>query len=241
MASASAITEILFGKLEGRRPILHFLFPTPFSWSIWLLVARPAPRRRLPSYRHRGTRKFHCRSIREKDCPMRFCDSLNMRWISRLTIVCALGTFLIQGCGKREARPQGEQASVTGSLMFDGKSVALDTNIVFYCKDKDATAAGKVDSLGKFKLKAARTSVGIPVGRYVVTVRPPDPPMPVSAAAGPGSPDYQKVMMSQGNAAKPSTPSDIPIEFTSLDTSKLALEVQVGPNNFDIDMAKIAK
>jgi hypothetical protein len=172
---------------------------------------------------------------------MRFCHSPNMRWLPHLTIACVLGTCLIHGCGKKEGTPQGEQASVAGSLMFDGKSVALDTSIVFYCQDKDATAAGKVDSLGKFSLKAARPSIGIPVGRYVVMVRPPEPQMPSSAAAGPSSPDYQKIMMSQGAVEKPSTPSDIPVAFLSLNTSKLALELKAGPNNLDIDLAKIAK
>lgn len=171
---------------------------------------------------------------------MRFCDSLNMRWLPHLTLACALGTLLIHGCGKKEAPPQGAQATVTGSVMLDGKPIKLDSSVVFFCQDKDATAAGKVDSLGKFSLKAARTSTGIPVGRYVVMVRPPEPPMPSSAAAGPSSPDYQKAMM-QGSAAKPPESTEIPNAFLSLDTSKLALELKAGPNSVDIDLGKIGK
>ncbi len=171
---------------------------------------------------------------------MRFCDSLGMRWLPHMTVACVLGTFVIQGCEKGTPAPTGEQASVTGSVMLDGKPVALDSSVVFFCQDKDATASGKVDSLGKFSLKAARPAVGIPVGRYVVMVRPPEKPMSTSAAAGPSSPDYQKAMM-QGGDAKPPTSTDIPEAFLSLDTSKLALELKAGPNTFDIDLAKVGK
>lgn len=170
---------------------------------------------------------------------MRFSDSLSIRWLPHMTVACALGTLLIHGCGKKEAAPQGPQATVTGSVMLDGKPIKPDSSIVFYCQDKDATAAGTVDSLGKFGLKAARTSIGIPVGSYVVMVRPPDPPIASSAAAGPSSPDYQKAMM-QGGAEKPPTSTDIPEAFLSLTTSKLKLELNAGPNNFDIDLSKVA-
>lgn len=124
--------------------------------------------------------------------------------------------------------------------MFGGKSVPVDTSVVFYCQEKDATAAGKVDSHGKFQLKAARTSPGIPVGRYVVMVRPPDPPMPTSAATGSSSQDYQKAMQA-GGAVKLPTSSDIPVELLSLTTSKLGYDLKAGPNNFDIDLSNVAK
>ena len=122
---------------------------------------------------------------------MRFCDSLSSRWLPHLTVACVLGTLMIYGCGPKPVRPpQSEQASVTGSVMFEGKPVTLDSTVVFYCKDKDATAAGKLDSLGKFSLKGAQSSVGIPVGRYVVMVSPPEPPMTTSAAADVNSPEF---------------------------------------------------
>lgn len=172
---------------------------------------------------------------------MRFCDSLSSRWLPHLTVACVLGTLMIYGCGPKPVRPpQSEQASVTGSVMFEGKPVTLDSTVVFYCKDKDATAAGKLDSLGKFSLKGAQSSVGIPVGRYVVMVSPPEPPMTTSAAADVNSPEYQKKMM-QGTVENPEPPKDIPATFLSLDKSTLALELKAGPNSFDIDLAKIGK
>lgn len=131
-------------------------------------------------------------------------------------------------------------ATISGSLSNDGKPISADSDVVFYCSEKGATAAGKLDVLGKFSLKEADPFIGIPPGRYVVSIRPPAPP-----AVQVGTDDYKK-MMSQGVnpaggvAPKISQrPSDIPERFYDPSTSKLALEVKAGPNNFDIDLAKI--
>lgn len=172
---------------------------------------------------------------------MCFSDSLNSVWRSRLTILCVLSTLLIHGCGAGSVRPKGEQASVTGSLMFESKSVTVGSTVVFYCKDKDATAAGTIDAVGKFSLKGALPAVGIPVGKYVVMVSPPQLPMTTAIAAGPSSPDYQKQMMQTSKAEVPASVSDIPAEFLSLDKSTLSYELKAGPNTFDIDLAKVGK
>ncbi len=171
---------------------------------------------------------------------MRFSISRSSRWLPCITMICSLSTILICGCGAGPDRPKGEQASVTGTVMFDGKPVTFDSTVVFYSKDKDATAAGTIDAAGKFSLKGAQPKIGIPVGQYVVMVRPPEPPMTTSIATGPSSPDYQKKMM-QGAEAKPEAPKDIPAVFLSLDKSTLKLELKSGPNSFDIDLSKIGK
>jgi hypothetical protein len=161
---------------------------------------------------------------------------------SQIMALCVLGTLLIHGCGGGTVRPKGEQASVTGSIVFEQKPITVGSTVVFYCKDKDATAAGTLDAQGKFSLSGAIPSVGIPVGKYVVMVNPPQPPIKTSLAAGPSSPDYQKQMMQNSNAAKPvSTASDIPDQFLSLDKSTLSYDLVAGPNTFDIDLAKVGK
>lgn len=172
---------------------------------------------------------------------MHLSDRLNSVLRSRVMILCVLGTQLIHGCGGGSVAPKGEQASVSGSVMFEGKPVTVGSTVVFYCKDKDATAAGTLDALGKFSLKGAMPSVGIPVGKYVVMVNPPQPPMANSIASGPSSPDYQKQMMQTSKAEIPASISDIPAEFLSLDKSTLSLELKAGPNTFDIDLAKVGK
>ncbi|MGE5192860.1 MAG: hypothetical protein ACM3U2_10180, partial [Deltaproteobacteria bacterium] len=104
------------------------------------------------------------------------------------------------------------------------------------------TAAGTIDSLGKFSLKEADPSIGIPAGRYQVLIRPPEPP-PVTT----GSAEYEKMMtggkpadMTQVPKAEQLAP-DIPSKFYAFATSGLEVEVKAGPNTFDFDLVKLAK
>jgi hypothetical protein len=151
--------------------------------------------------------------------------------------VAACALVACSGCGSGgPGAPKGPQASVSGSLTNDGKPIKLDSSVVFYCPEAAATAAGKVDALGKFSLNAANPAIGVPAGRYQVMVRPPEPP-PMPA----GNTDaYKNMMMAGGNTdKKPERPSEIPEKFQTLESSTLVLEVKAGPNTFDIDLAKL--
>jgi len=145
-------------------------------------------------------------------------------------------------CGCGESAPAKEaQAEVSGSITFQDSPVTLDSSIVFYCQEKTATAAGKVDSLGKYQLTAGNPNLGIPVGRYQVMIRPP---APVAASTDPNSEEYKKMMMSTGGAAtkvKQEGTKDIPAQFQSFDTSGIVLELKAGPNTFDFALDKLAK
>lgn len=110
--------------------------------------------------------------------------------------------------------------------------ITTDSAIVFYCKDKGATASGKVDSLGGYSLTGSIPSIGIPAGRYQVMIQPPTAPPPVV-----GSEEYKQTMM--GKAPKPPAPKDIPAKFNTLDGSKIQLEVKEGNNTFDFDLSKL--
>ena len=161
--------------------------------------------------------------------PIVGCVLLARVWLGGALIFAA-------GCGNSEKRPDpGTQATVTGSTMLkDGKPLAVDSVVTFYCDAASATAGGKIDALGKFSLTAADARNGIPAGRYKVMVRPPE-----KAAAPVGSDDYKKMMMAGAQTAAPKTDGEIPVEFQSLDSTKLSLEVKSGANNFDIDLAKL--
>lgn len=148
-------------------------------------------------------------------------------------VVCSL-TLTFLGCGEPEAKPTDPQATVTGSLTNNGANVTPETSIVFFCKEKNATAAGQVDSLGKFSLTPGVASIGIPAGRYQVMVRPPEPPAPTI-----GSKEYEDFM--SGKVKKPEPPKDVPAVFGSFDTSGITVEVKSGENNFDFDLAKLLK
>ena len=132
-----------------------------------------------------------------------------------------------------------EQASVSGTVTYDGAPITVDSSIVFSCLDPAVTAAGEIDSLGNYTLRPANPEVGIPVGRYRVMIRPPSPPSVVPAM---GSPEYQRMMTQGGMAAtETAAPKDIPAKFMSFDSSGLVLELKPGPNDFDFDLAKLNK
>lgn len=138
------------------------------------------------------------------------------------------------GCGEREAKPTDPQASVSGSITNNGANVTPESSVVFFCKEKNATAAGLVDSLGKFALKPGVGSIGIPAGRYQVAIRPPDPPAPAL-----GTKEYEDFM--SGKVKRPEPAKDIPAVFGAFDSSGISVEVKSGENNFDFDLAKLSK
>lgn len=144
-------------------------------------------------------------------------------------------TIAAAGCGEeREGKPTDPQASVSGTVTNSGANVTPDTSVVFFCKEKNATAAGHVDSLGKFTLRPGVGSIGIPAGRYQVMVRAPDPPAPAV-----GTKEYEDFM--SGKVKRPEPAKDIPAVFGAFDTSGISVEVKTGENNFDFDLAKLLK
>lgn len=145
----------------------------------------------------------------------------------------ALGA--VSGCAKGDPAPTTPQASVSGTVTYDGVPVTLDANVVFFCQDAGATAAGKVDSLGKYSLTPAQKKLGIPAGRYQVGISPPlKLPPPVG-----DTPEYKEFMLSQSKG--PSAPKDLPAKFHSYTQSGIVLEVKAGDNTFDFDLAKLEK
>jgi hypothetical protein len=163
----------------------------------------------------------------------------SLRRAGLVSAVCVL--FAMTGCGGGDNRPvpdAKQQAVVTGSLVNDGKPLPLDYMVVFNSKDKGAIGSGKLDSLGKFRVTAGDSAIGLPAGRYVVKIAPPAPP-PVG---GLQSDSYKSMMMNtKMKSATADLPKDVPAKFLSWDTSGLVFELVPGPNTFDIDLAKLAK
>jgi hypothetical protein len=96
-----------------------------------------------------------------------------------------------------------------------------------------ANASGKVDAMGSFTARSIDKSVGIPAGRYQVSIRPAPPPQPKM-----GTKEYEAAMMSGGSMKKEEVKSDIPSKFHSFDTSDIKLEIAPGPNKIDLDLSK---
>jgi hypothetical protein len=150
----------------------------------------------------------------------------------RFSLVVSVSMGLV-GCGGSPT-PKTAQAKVSGTITYDGSPIPLDSSVVFSCMDPSATAAGKVDSLGKYSLTGGDPSLGIPVGRYKVMIRPAIPPAPVM-----GTPEYSATM--SGKVKPAAAPKEIPTKFHALDTSGLVLEVKAGDNTFDFDLLKLSQ
>ena len=143
-------------------------------------------------------------------------EVLRISWHWQLVCLMFTGASLSLGCGEREMLPTDPQASISGSVTYDEKPAPADSDVVFFCKEKDVLAAGKVDSLGKFTLSAATKSKGIPAGRYQVMIRPAELPAPAI-----GTEEYKKWMSEKMKPAE--SPKEIPKQFHQFDTSGLVL------------------
>jgi len=163
-------------------------------------------------------------------------ENQSRKTIAECLVLASAWSFLA-GCGEGEKKPDpSTQATVSGSVLKDGKPIAVDSVVTFFCDKSSAMAGGKIDALGKFSLTSSDPRNGIPAGRYKVSVRPPEKAVAVSSSGE----DYKKMMMSGGAQPAPvQNNSEIPVEFQSIESTKLSLEVKAGANNFDIDLAKL--
>ncbi len=155
------------------------------------------------------------------------------------TLLLSLATVSCVGCGGGPTGPTDPQAQVSGSVTNNGKPITLDSNVVFYNEEKGLTLTGKIDSLGKYSLSAGDPRVGIPAGRYAVSIKPP---VAAVAEVSQSSQDYMKMMQNGGKVAPPKAENsapDIPEKFRDYKTSKLVFEVKEGSNTFDFDLSKL--
>lgn len=166
------------------------------------------------------------------------------RLVSASTWAIGLAAIVLSGCG--EKGPTTQQATVNGSVTIDGKPIELDSTVTFFSENEGANAGGVIDSMGNYNIKAGDPRIGIPVGRYKVSIRPPSPVTSTMGSVTADSSDYMKMM------GKPSTParvnskaaaaaSKIPEEFQALGTTPIVLELQPGPNKLDFELTKLAK
>lgn len=161
-----------------------------------------------------------------------------MRLVLLSMCACVMGC-LISGCGSSSTAPVGVQSQVSGTVTNDGKPVTLDSRVIFFNKDKGLTLIGVLDSLGTYSLVAGDPKLGVPAGRYEVSLAPPAPPI---IEMNQSSPDYQKMMSAGGAPAPPSGASkapDIPGKFLDPKTSGLVFEVKEGPNTYNFDLSKL--
>ena len=136
----------------------------------------------------------------------------------RLSWVALIGCVMA-GCGATE-EPLGV---ATGRVTYHGEPVT-EGSVTFSDKVRGAAYVAPLGADGKFELQVAR-GFGVPPGKYVVTIGPPQamPSMdPAKNFAGPaGNKDYK----------------NIPMKYRDEKTSGLEAVVVSGANNpFDFDM-----
>ena len=153
-----------------------------------------------------------------------------------LGALCGFVLFSV-GCGGPTG-PVDPQAQVSGTVTNNGKPVTLGSQVVFTNSEKGLTLTGILDSLGNYSLTPADPKIGVPAGRWEVSIKPPvAPPVEMSTGA-----DYQKMMQGGPKSvagSKPATAKDIPEKFNNPKTSGLVFEVKAGPNTFSFDLSKL--
>ena len=156
-----------------------------------------------------------------------------------LNLCACLMAFSI-GCGGGSTEPAGPQSQVSGTVTNNGTPVTLDSRVIFFNSGIGLTLTGTLDSLGKYSLTAADPKVGVPAGRYEVSLMPPVAPV---VEVNQSSEDYKKMMQGGGEKSltesKPATAADIPEKFNNPKTSGLVFEVKAGANTFDMDLSKL--
>lgn len=149
---------------------------------------------------------------------------------SRSLVGCVLliaGLLLAAGCSGKDSGPTG---TVTGAVQLKGQPLPAGHAVVFTESKSGRVAYGITDAEGKFRL-ASSSGGNVPVGRYEVAVRPPDP----EGDAGSGEPAAEN----HADGAKKAAPK-LPFAKKYLESSASGLvhEVKAGENNFTIDLTE---
>ena len=161
-----------------------------------------------------------------------------------MLLVIASVVVSLSGCAGDPNAPKinpAEQATISGTVKFEGNPIPVDSGIYFSSREIGTTGGGKIDALGNFTIKAADPKHGLKAGRYHVTARPPGP---AAVNASKDSKEYENMMANNSKKVlklgnQESESPLIPKKFMLIDTTPRVLEVKPGPNKFDIDLAKI--
>lgn len=139
--------------------------------------------------------------------------------ISRvLTISLVLGFLVAASCGKRIERLQLSNATLEGTVTYQGKAVPFALIIVTNGKE---SATANADANGKFKVEH------VPLGQVQIGVN-------TDAAKGIA---MSAIMAAQRGGGSPPPPLvDVPKKYFEPSTSGITTTIQDGANTFDINL-----
>lgn len=122
----------------------------------------------------------------------------------------------------------GPTGTVRGSLQYKGQPLAAGTAVVF----KDLTAGyacmGLTGPDGTFRLDSWNQG-NLPIGRYDVMIRPPEP-------VDPDSLDPEELLNNPKLMESTRLKYDFPQKYSQLATSGLSFEVKEGENEYPIEL-----
>lgn len=149
-----------------------------------------------------------------------------MKTFLKLGIVTCSICILLTGCGEK-IKDAPKTGTVTGVVTLEGNPVAGAT-VEFFPDNEKSTrgpqSTGITDETGNYELTTSGNVQGAVVGFHKVTVNCPPPPGQSSTSDGSAPPK------------PPGEPCKVPAIFNRVDTSKLAFEVKMGPNQIDLDL-----
>ena len=148
---------------------------------------------------------------------------------SLLGIAAVAAIFNVIGCGAAVEgdKFKGERGSVTGTIVFGGKAVPANTQVLFQSKEGSYAAAGKTNDKGEYTLSYSGKP-NMPAVAYKIQLTPPP-------AAAVDTSDPSKMVGS--------TPTEVPAgpfpaKYSSTATSGLERTVKAGAQKFDIDLTE---
>lgn len=161
---------------------------------------------------------------------------ISARSLMTKTACGSLALVLLAGCGSAPpSKPKTDQARITGTVTNGDKSIPDSSEVVFRHKTEGCTIATKVNAQGRYGLSAADPRVGIPVGTYEVSVRPP---VVIAPPVKPGTAEYEKMMTGAPQAVSQPATDQIPEKFYKFETSGITCEAKTGDNEINIDLSK---
>ena len=133
--------------------------------------------------------------------------------------------IILSGCSKKTGIDLGEFGLVAGTVTHDGNSVK-EGMITFHSPSSGQVATAPVRE-GKYAM-FLQGKRGLPLGDYVVSVRPP---------LARSQEHFRRQTANPGNANANRYP-DIPEKYRYESSSGLTATVVSGKNNFDFDLAE---
>lgn len=158
---------------------------------------------------------------------------LSFRPGMKLAVVMIVSTVVGCGGGDVGDKFKGERGSVSGKIVYAGKPVPANTQILFQSKEGGYSAGGKTDDKGEYKLIYNGKPL-MPAVTYKIQLTPPP-----GAAANTSDPSKIGTMDPNVPAAVPeSPPPPFPAKYNSIATSGLEKTLKGGANEINLDLTE---